>query len=93
MPSRTDWARVDAMADEDIDTSDIPPLTEADFARSRWRFPAAAEAGSAVARPQVMVEVSVDEDVLAWFRSQGQDYPRRIRAALRLYAEAHQAAS
>ena len=40
--SRTDWARLDALADEDTDTSDIPPLTEADFARSEWRFPASA---------------------------------------------------
>lgn len=33
---------VDALMDKDIDTSDIPPLTEADFARSKWRFPASA---------------------------------------------------
>jgi uncharacterized protein (DUF4415 family) len=33
------------------------------------------------------VEVAIEEDILAWF--QGQDYPRRMRAALRLYAEAH----
>lgn len=25
---KTDWARIDAMSDEDIDTSDIPPLTD-----------------------------------------------------------------
>ena len=90
--SRTDWARVDALADEDIDTSDIPPLTETDFARSEWRFPAATGSGSG-ALPQVMVEVSVDEDTLAWFQSQGQDYPQQMRAALRLYAEAHREAA
>ena len=90
--SRTDWARVDALADEDIDTSDIPPLTEAEFARSEWRLPAATSLGSQ-ALPQVTVEVSVDEDILAWFQSQGQDYPQRMRAALRLYAEAHRAAA
>ena len=90
--SRTDWARVDALADEDIDTSDIPPLTEADFARSEWRFSAAASLGIG-ALPQVMVEVAVDEDILAWFQSQGQDYPQRMRAALRLYAEAHRTAA
>lgn len=27
-PSETDWARVDAMTDDDIDVSDIPPLTQ-----------------------------------------------------------------
>ncbi len=37
---------VDALLDEDIDTSEIPPLTEADFARSEWRFPASADANS-----------------------------------------------
>ncbi len=90
--SRTDWERVDALAEEEIDTSEIPPLTEADFARSQWRFPAA-KFGTMSSTPHVTVEVPVDEDVLAWFQSQGQDYPQRIRAALRLYAEAHQAAA
>ena len=26
--SRTDWARIDAMTEEEIDSSDIPPLPE-----------------------------------------------------------------
>lgn len=26
--SKTDWARINTMKDEDIDTSDIPPLSE-----------------------------------------------------------------
>jgi hypothetical protein len=26
--SRTNWAKIDAMTDDDIDMSDIPPLTE-----------------------------------------------------------------
>lgn len=30
-PSETDWARVDAMTDDMIDTSDIPPLTDEFF--------------------------------------------------------------
>lgn len=81
--SRTDWARIDAMSDDDIDTSDIPPLTEEELSRSWWRFPAPARS--------VVTELTVDEDILAWFQSQGQDYPQRMRAALRLYAEAHQA--
>jgi hypothetical protein len=29
--SETDWARIDAMIDEDIDFSDIPEVTEAIF--------------------------------------------------------------
>jgi hypothetical protein len=37
--SKTDWARIDAMADDDIDTSDIPPLGEAFFAKAKLRMP------------------------------------------------------
>ncbi len=37
-PSGTDWERVDALTDEEIDTSDIPPLTEEFFKRARVRL-------------------------------------------------------
>jgi hypothetical protein len=37
--SRTDWAKVDALTEADIDTSDIPPLTKAFFAKSHWWKP------------------------------------------------------
>jgi uncharacterized protein (DUF4415 family) len=87
--SRTNWERLDALSDSEIDTSDIPPLTEDDFARSQWRFPASAESTAMAPSHAVLVEVAVDEDILAWFQSQGKDYPQRMRAALRLYAEAH----
>lgn len=36
--SKTDWARIDAMTDHDIDTSDIAPLTE-DFFCKIWLLP------------------------------------------------------
>ncbi len=91
--SRTNWERLDALSDAEIDTSDIPPLTDEDFARSEWRFPASARSNSAVPAHAVKIEVTVDEDILSWFQSQGQDYPQRMRAALRLYAEAHQASA
>ncbi len=38
-PSETDWARIDQMKDEEIDTSDIPPLDDAFFAAAQWRMP------------------------------------------------------
>lgn len=37
--SKTDWARLDAMTDEDIDTSDIPPLDGDFFANAELRMP------------------------------------------------------
>ncbi len=37
--SETDWKRVDALTDADIDVSDIPPLDEAFFAHARLYMP------------------------------------------------------
>jgi uncharacterized protein (DUF4415 family) len=80
--SETDWARIDAMTDEEIDTSDIPPLTEDFFKRAKVRMP----------KRKVAVTMQVDPDVLDWFKAQGEDYEQRMNAALRIYAEAHKAA-
>ena len=78
-PSETNWARVSEMADDDIDTSDIPPLDETFFAHARLRVPG----------KKVSVTLDVDADVLEWFRAQGEDFQQRINAALKIYAEAH----
>ncbi len=81
--SQTDWARVDALTDETIDTSDIPPLTEAFFARATLRVP----------RRPVAATMRVDPDILIWFKAQGDQWEQRVNAALRLYVEAHKAYS
>jgi len=77
-PSETNWTRVDEMTDEEIDTSDIPPLDEAFFADAKLH-----------ARGKVPVTINVDADVLEWFRAQGEEFQQRINAALRIYAERH----
>jgi uncharacterized protein (DUF4415 family) len=79
--SETDWGRVNAMSDEMIDTSDIPALTKSFFERATLRLP----------RQHVPITLQVDSDVLAWVQSLGAEYERRMNAALRIYAEAHQA--
>ena len=92
--SRTDWVRLDALTDDEIDTSDSPPLTEEFFARAKWLMPGEsmtqeAVKQEAVKQETVKVELELDPTILAWFQSQGQDYERRMQAALRLYAEVH----
>lgn len=37
--SRTDWARIDKMTDDEIDTSDIPPLDDAFFRSAKLLLP------------------------------------------------------
>lgn len=78
--SETDWARVDAMTDDMIDTSDSPPLTKEFFATATWRMPPAS----------VTVTVTVESEILQWYQAQGDDYDRLLTAALRIYAQAHQ---
>ena len=77
--SKTDWARIDAMSDEDIDTSDIPPLSEEFFAKAQLRMPQA----------PVKVSVQVDPETWAWFQAQGESAEQQMSVALRIYAEAH----
>jgi len=76
--SKTDWARLDAMADKDIDTSDIPPLDKEFFANAELRMP----------KTKSMISMRVDADVLEWFKEQGTGYQTRMNAVLRLYMEA-----
>jgi uncharacterized protein (DUF4415 family) len=77
--SRTNWEKVDSLHEEDIDLSDIPPLTEEFLVKSRWWKP--------VTSLNVMVEI--DPETLTWFQNQGEEAERKMAAALRIYAEAH----
>ncbi len=77
--SQTNWARLETMTDEEIDTSDIPPLDEKFFANARLRMP----------RGKVAVTVSVDRDVIDWYQEQGDESKALMSAALKIYAEAH----
>ena len=83
--SRANWEKVDSLTEEEIDTSDIPPLTEEFFNRSRWWKPVV----PSVVPSDVLVQV--DPKTLAWFQAQGEDYEKKMAAALRIYAEAHTA--
>lgn len=79
--SKTDWARIDAMSDEDINTSDIPPLSEEFFAKAQLRMP----------KTSVEVSVQIDPATFAWFQAQGDSAEQQMAAALKIYAEAHKA--
>lgn len=60
---------------EDIDYSDMPPLS-AEF----WKN---AERGKFYKPTKTSTTVRIDSDVLAWLRSQGKGYQSRINAILR----------
>ena len=76
--SGTDLQRIDAMRDEDIDTSDIPPLDEEFFKKATIRMP----------ERKSSVTLRVDKEVLEWFKSQGKGYQSRMNAVLKAYVKA-----
>ncbi|TRV05923.1 MAG: hypothetical protein EWV41_14925 [Microcystis wesenbergii Mw_MB_S_20031200_S109] len=82
--SQTDWQRLDAMSDEDIDLSDCPEITPEMFARAVVRR------NVSVTKAKAQVTLSIDNDVLDWFKSQGKGYQTQINQLLRAYMEAHQ---
>lgn len=83
--SLTDWDRLDAMEDEDIDLSETPEITPEMFAR------AVVQTGLQPAPKKQQLTIRVDNDVLEWYRAQGRGYQTKINALLRAYMEAHQA--
>ena len=76
--SRTDWARVDALREQEIDYSEIPELGDDFFKSAVLRMP----------EPKALVTLRLDRDVLEWFKKQGPRYQTRINALLRAYVEA-----
>ncbi len=83
--SRTDWKRVGALKDRDIDTSDIPEVPPEMFARAIVRR------GLKPVPRKAQLTLRLDSDVLEWFRKQGQGYQTKINALLRAYMDAHKA--
>jgi uncharacterized protein (DUF4415 family) len=66
------------MRDEEIDTSDIPPLDESFFSKAKLRMPR-----------RVSVTMMVDADLMEWYRAQGEEYESHINSALRRYVESN----
>ena len=84
---QTDWKRIDAMTDEDIDFSDIPEITPEMFARGvlRRNF-------KPIPRKKQLT-LRVDSDVVDWYKQQGPGYQTRINSLLRAYMKEHQRSS
>jgi len=76
--------RLDAMTDEDIDYSEIPPLTPEMFAKAIVRK------GLKPVTRKAQITLRVDAEVLEWFKRQGKGYQTQINAILKAYKEAHE---
>ena len=73
--SKPRLSEIEGIPDDAIDTSDIPELDD-DFWENARRIV-----------PEDYLQI--EQEVLEWFKEQGQDYHARINMVLRSYMEAH----
>ncbi|NJM98356.1 MAG: BrnA antitoxin family protein [Phormidesmis sp. RL_2_1] len=84
--SQTDWERIDAMKDEDIDLSDIPEITEAQMAGAVLRV-----GGKPTEKGKQRVNMFLDTFIVEYFKAKAGDrgYQTLINAALSEYIQNH----
>lgn len=80
--SQTNWERIDAMQDEDIDLSDIPEVTEEQARQAVLRV-----GGKPVERGQRRVDLLLDAFIVEYFEGKAgeQGYQALINQALAEY--------
>jgi uncharacterized protein (DUF4415 family) len=74
----TDFKRLRALRDSEIDFSDIPKLGKSFWANAKLTLP----------EPKDRLTIRVDHDVVQWLKKHGKGYQTRINAILRSYMEA-----
>jgi uncharacterized protein (DUF4415 family) len=79
---KTDWARVDAMTDEEVEASIANDPDWAEFKDIDW-----SDAVLVIPARKKAISIRVDEDVLDYFKRGGDGYQRRINAVLRSYMQ------
>ncbi len=72
--SKTNWKKVDDMADDDIDYTDSPEVTEEMFKAMIFRAPV-----------KKGIFIKLDEDVIEFFKGQSKHYQTAINNVLKAY--------
>jgi uncharacterized protein (DUF4415 family) len=82
--SQTDWAKIDALSEAEIETRSATEDAETNI---EWDWERAE-----LVMPQVKAHINlrVDADVLHFFKQQGKGYQTHINAVLRSYMKAQQ---
>jgi len=77
---RTNYARLEAMTEEEIEASiDHDEEGEIDWSSVQVGFPG----------PKERLTVRFDSDVVTWFKAQGPGYQTRMNEVLKSYVKAH----
>src|SRR5712691_7696198 len=76
--SRTDWARVDAMAQGEVER-----LADEEDGKLAEGWEHGVMLGLPV--PKAAIHIRLDADIVDWFKAQGKGYQTRINAVLRAF--------
>lgn len=83
LPSETDWVKVKATTQEELEQAIAEDPDERDL-KPDWT-----QAKLVTPRPKKSVTLRMDEELLDWFKRQGKGYQTKMQAVLRSYMEAH----
>ncbi len=75
--SQTNWDALESEVEEEIDYSDIPPLTESFFAEATLRIPAS----------KANNFIELDSDILQWLHNQNQEPKDFVNSLLRQHIQ------
>jgi uncharacterized protein (DUF4415 family) len=78
--SRTDWSRVDAMSQ-----SEVERLADEEDGKLEEGWAHGVVLG--LPAPKADIHIRLDADVVDWFKAQGKGYQTRINAVLRAFVE------
>ena len=79
---RTDWARFDKLTDADIEKAIASDSDWDEFKDIDW-----SDAVLVLPPRKKAISIRVDEDVLDFFKREGEGYQRRMNAVLRSYMQ------
>lgn len=82
IPGRTNWERLRNMTDEEIQAAIRDDPDWADFVDVDW-----SKAVLVVPTKKKAISIRLDEDVVDFFKAQGEGYQTRMNAVLRHYME------
>jgi uncharacterized protein (DUF4415 family) len=83
---KTDWARVDAMNDREIEVAIKSDPDAARLLDPEWFK----QATVVMPERKVPVSLRIDREVVEWFKAHGSRYQSRMNAVLKAYVQAHQ---
>ena len=86
--TETDWARVDAMTEEELEAAIASDPDWKDVPRDWWKDAVPVSPGA-----KRLISLRLDPDVVEWFRAQGPGYQTRMNAVLRAYMKAKRGAA